>query len=611
MSTESIQGQRSYWCFISYRHADNSEPGRQWATWLHQAIETYEVPRELVGVQNERGETIPERIFPVFRDEEELPADADLASPVYRALRNSKFLIVICSPRARESIYVANEIKYFKQIGRDDRVLALMIEGEPNVAGKEDKQSEGTSALQECFPEPLRHRVDSEGNLLPDRVEPIAADFRLNNGTQGWTSPEAYRLALKQTNQLNAQAINRAVAEYQKRCELMKLKIIAGILGVELGNLTRRDAAFQLAIARKRAKALRRWLMAVGLLAILAIAGGAFAVRKQQEAEFERDQTTQAHIRLLTEAASGRLRERDVRMAQGIILEVLSQRRSEHPDADTTAIFQEARAADLQLAGLSGHKGAVNSALYSPDGKRIVTASSDNTARIWDLDSGAQIVLLEGHTAEVLFASYSPDANQVITASADQTARIWDANTGKQLGVLSGHAASINSAVYSPDGQKIVTASSDRTARVWDAKTFQQSLTLSGHEGIVSSATFSPDGTHILTASADKTARIWDAHTGAQIKVLTGHSENVLCAAYSPDGKRVVTASQDKTAKIWDANTGVAVSLLYGHLGTVRSAAYSPDGRWIITASYDRTARIWNADTAVQYRILSGHLANI
>ena len=92
-----------YWCFISYRHADNKEEGRQWATWLHHAIETYEVPGDLAGTTNGRGDTIPERIFPVFRDEEELPADADLSSPIYRALDASRFLIVICSPRAVRS----------------------------------------------------------------------------------------------------------------------------------------------------------------------------------------------------------------------------------------------------------------------------------------------------------------------------------------------------------------------------------------------------------------------------------------------------------------------------------------------------------------------------
>jgi MTH538 TIR-like domain (DUF1863) len=100
MNADPTPAQRTYWCFISYRHADNKEPGRQWATWLHQAIETYEVPEDLVGTVNDRGDTFPARIFPVFRDEEELPVNADLASPIYRALDASKFLVVICSPRA-------------------------------------------------------------------------------------------------------------------------------------------------------------------------------------------------------------------------------------------------------------------------------------------------------------------------------------------------------------------------------------------------------------------------------------------------------------------------------------------------------------------------------
>src|SRR5277367_6495459 len=94
MSSAPLPGQRTYWCFISYRHADNKEYGRQWATWLHQSIESYEVPEDLVGTVNERGDKIPKRIFPVFRDEEELAADADLSSRIYRALDASKYLVV-------------------------------------------------------------------------------------------------------------------------------------------------------------------------------------------------------------------------------------------------------------------------------------------------------------------------------------------------------------------------------------------------------------------------------------------------------------------------------------------------------------------------------------
>ncbi len=95
-----------------------------------------------------------------------------------------------------------------------------------------------------------------------------------------------------------------------------------------------------------------------------------------------------------------------------------------------------------QLAVLSGHGDYVNSAAYSPDGTRIVTASIDKTARIWDARTGAQLAVLSGHGDPVSSAAYSPDGTRIVTASYDKTARIWDARTGAQLAVLSGHAES-------------------------------------------------------------------------------------------------------------------------------------------------------------------------
>ncbi|MEY2565253.1 MAG: hypothetical protein QOH88_3446 [Verrucomicrobiota bacterium] len=254
------QGHRDFWCFISYRHADNQIPGRQWATWLHHSIETYEVPPDLIGTANIRGDIIPERIFPVFRDEEELPVDADLATPIYHALERSKLLVVICSPAAVKSLYVANEIRYFKQLGRADRVLAVIISGEPNASRDELKQASGLAPDEECFPEPLRHAIDPKGNLLPDVCEPIAADFRLpGREGEGWTTPEAYRQSLQQQDGYAPNSIEQQVMAYGKRNELMKLKVIAGILGVSLGDLTQRDKAFQLAKAREREAELTKW----------------------------------------------------------------------------------------------------------------------------------------------------------------------------------------------------------------------------------------------------------------------------------------------------------------------------------------------------------------
>ena len=122
-------------------------------------------------------------------------------------------------------------------------------------------------------------------------------------------------------------------------------------------------------------------------------------------------------------------------------------------------------------------------------------------------------------------AAFSPDGSRIVTASEDNTARIWDAATGKEITVLRGHEDAVSSAAFSPDGSRIVTASWDKTARIWDAATGKEITVLRGHANFVYSAAFSPDGTRIVTASADKTARIWDAATGKEIAVLRGHDD--------------------------------------------------------------------------------------
>ena len=271
---------REYWAFISYRHLDNKDAGREWATWLAREIETYEVPPELVGTKGSRGDIIPERIYPVFRDEDELSADSDLSSPIYEALRNSKTVIVVCSPRAVSSRYVGNEIVYFKSLGRGDRVLAMMIEGEPH------SQDE-----RECFPEALKHTVTEDGEMnLDSQVEPVAADFRLPNGGQGWHSPAESRKHFSD---------DRSATKYRERCDLAKLKLIAGILGVPLGKLIERDKAYQLALAKRKARIFTAVAAVMGVLAVLAVIGGIFAMVKRQEAADERDRAQRSETRAL------------------------------------------------------------------------------------------------------------------------------------------------------------------------------------------------------------------------------------------------------------------------------------------------------------------------
>ena len=138
-----------YWAFLSYSHRD-----KKWGDWLHRALETYRVPRRLIGRDSRNG-AIPPRVFPVFRDREELPVSADLGSNINEALAESRYLIVICSPHSAQSRWVGEEIKAFKRLGREDRILALIIAGEPNASDGKP----GLSPAEECFPEALRFRA--------------------------------------------------------------------------------------------------------------------------------------------------------------------------------------------------------------------------------------------------------------------------------------------------------------------------------------------------------------------------------------------------------------------------------------------------------------------
>ena len=176
---------------------------------------------------------------------------------------------------------------------------------------------------------------------------------------------------------------------------------------------------------------------------------------------------------------------------------------------------------------------------------------------MWDAASGKELATLAGHENEVMSAQFSPDGTRIVTASSDGTARVWDAASGKEVATLrtaDRHGKLdlwVLSAQFSPDGMRIVTASNDKTARVWDAASGKVQATLAGHEAGVRSAQFDPEGTRIVTASSDQTVRVWDAASGKVVATLAGHLGRVSSAQFSPDGARIVTASEDKTARVW------------------------------------------------------------
>jgi len=289
----------------------------------------------------------------------------------------------------------------------------------------------------------------------------------------------------------------------------------------------------------------------------------------------------------------------------GRVREILDETAS-HPDRGFEWYYWQ-RQTHLELKTLRGHLDQICGVAFSPDGRRLATASYDRTAKVWDTATGEELLTLTGHLAAVTSVAFSPDGRRLLTASTDATVKVWDALSGKEITRLTPHRSDIWSVAFSPDGRKIVTGSADRTARVCDAANGNLLLTLTGHEADVGTVAFSPDGRRILTASDDHTAKVWDALSGTNLLTLEGVSATYQIAAFSPDSQRIVTGGEDHLVRVWDAASGTNLLTLHGHGARINGVAFSPDGQWILSGSLDQTAKVWDAASGRELFTLKGH----
>jgi WD40 repeat protein len=258
------------------------------------------------------------------------------------------------------------------------------------------------------------------------------------------------------------------------------------------------------------------------------------------------------------------------------------------------------------LRRLEGHTGWVNAVAMAADGRRVVSASGDETLRVWDLESGQTLRRLEGHTGRVRAVAITPDGRRAISASADQTLRVWDLESGQTVSELEGHADWINAVAVTADGCRAVSGSADQTLRVWDLESGQTVRRLEGHTGRIRGVAITPDGRRAISTSADGTLRVWDLESGQTVCRLEGHADSVISVAVVTDGRRAVSASADQTLRVWDLE-GRTARRLENHTGRVRAVAVTPNGRRAISASADRTLRVWDLETGRSIRTLEGH----
>jgi WD40 repeat protein len=321
----------------------------------------------------------------------------------------------------------------------------------------------------------------------------------------------------------------------------------------------------------------------------------------------------------------------------------------------TTSICSSIVAQEPLLVLPVGHTDGIVSAVFSPDGKLVLTASEDYTARIYDAFSGKELRTFNKLPDALISAVFSPDNKLALTLCQDNTARIYDVVTGEESKLLGDYANNINYAVFLSEGKKILTVNKegnvrihnieigrkraskeielknffnsevlssdgklilvkgdDNTIRIWDIKTGIESLVLKGHTGEINSAVLSPDGKFVISSSMDSTARIWDSKTGFKIITLKEDDGQVNSAVLSQDGKFVISSSTiHGTARIWDSKTGSEICTLKRHQGQVYSAVFSLDGKFALTASEDHTARIYDVLSGKELRVLEGHTDGI
>ena len=190
---------------------------------------------------------------------------------------------------------------------------------------------------------------------------------------------------------------------------------------------------------------------------------------------------------------------------------------------------------------------------FSPDGSRLIS-TGDGTIKLWDMATQKEIRIFREHTRGIYVAVFSPDGKKIVSGSENKIVKIWNVSTGSEIRTLHGHNNRVISVAFSPDGTKIASGSQDKAIKVWDVSTGNEIHTLYGHTDGVKSVIFSPDGKKVISGSKDGTIKIWDVFTGHRIHTLgnTNSGNWVYSLAFSPDGTKIVSGYLDRFIKIWD-----------------------------------------------------------
>ena len=578
-----------YKAFISYNHAD-----KDFAKWLHRGLESYKIPNKLVESQ-EANAAIPDRLFPVFRDREDMRAGHDLSSQIKGILAKSAYLIIVCSPNSAQSQWVNEEVKEFRRLGRANRIFTIIASGEPHASEK------GRVEL-ECFPPALWLSEDENGMPLGPVTEPIAADARA--GSDGR--------------------------------ENAKLKIIASMIDVEFDTLKKRDLEAQR----------RRLMINFGIAAAVFIAFLLVVIA------FLAHQNSLAKADLFSAKAQGALTQRDYATAEIAAAESLTLSDTQ----DARELLLQAQLGGVRFVTRSPLLEKAEATALSADGQLVATAApADAGAPVTVSITRMRTHQVLARIALPITAEM-PNS---ITIDQDRTGRrqvavawpenrgtvfrvgIWNLRPGEPAGAfrelsmgsgtLGRHSKRIPSMAFNPAHDWIATGGEDGKLTLWDLSTpspkliWEQEKT---HEPDVHGISFSPDGSLLGSAGGDYEGKIWSiaditgshydpkapyaAHTTRPLHELVGHSDSAFAIAFSPDGIHAATGGYDRTIRVWEFDPKSAAKeprtayTLTGNEGTVFALSYSKDGKLLVSGASDGGVDLWDPEGRLLNRFTPG-----
>jgi WD40 repeat protein/serine/threonine protein kinase len=252
------------------------------------------------------------------------------------------------------------------------------------------------------------------------------------------------------------------------------------------------------------------------------------------------------------------------------------------------------------------HPSGVEAVAHDAEGKRIVTAAANGSARVWQAEGTRQPVHAAVGSGNATVMALSTDAEQLAIGSDDGHVSVFTAATGALLARLTGHRRPVRCLVFSPDGKTLASGADDGTVRCTSLHGAWPASELAGHSAAVAGIAFSPDGHYVASAAHDGTARLWQRDGSQQPRVLHGHGWHVVAVAFSPDGGTVATASWDGSVRLWPMQ-GEAEPIVLRHPDKVHAVTFSPDGRHVATACEDAVARVFAVDGTGSPVRLQGH----